>query len=413
MDLKEKIREIIRILKTGGRQQIKIAKKDLNKILDREEYDEEIIYQMFIHEIKNFDEITNPVNQESFVLSLRIFFCDIENYFEPVLDFLFKIIRHENGKLRYAAIRAFDRLQPALAEATVPPRLPMFRTVSEKRRKDIKSAYFNLIDKTCELSEKHCKPEYRKYKFVSDLPVSVYKSLQSFLSILFRCGMEEEYEKYSKNKETEEILKAYDFKNKGKWDLYYDAMEMLYEKLPDPAIHLLNRSLEIDNDFVATYEGLVQAYWQKKDKGKINRNVELGWEKTLKKFPEWPEELHWGVIENRQYLRAVCNKATQFHKKGMKEEAEEIYRLLLKLNPGDNQGIRYLLAALFRGLMPENVDKMTDEGNKKQDWRKLENLLYEENKKHRFFEYAEDKSEEINDDNFDDDFPKKGPCGTA
>jgi len=71
-----------------------------------------------------------------------------------------------------------------------------------------------------------------------------------------------------------------------------------------------------------------------------------------------------------------------------------LYRLLLKLNPNDNQGIRYLLSALFRGLMPEDVDMMMEKGNRKQDWSELENLLIEENKKHKFWE-SEILDEEI------------------
>ena len=55
------------------------------------------------------------------------------------------------------------------------------------------------------------------------------------------------------------------------------------------------------------------------------------------------------------------------------------------MNPGDNQGIRFLLAGMYVGLTGKDIDRMTDEGNTKQDWSKLDNLLKEQNKIHKFW----------------------------
>ena len=51
----------------------------------------------------------------------------------------------------------------------------------------------------------------------------------------------------------------------------------------------------------------------------------------------------WGFLETRPYMRARGGLALALLKLGEEEQAMEHFRVMLKLNPGDNQGIRYLL----------------------------------------------------------------------
>ena len=53
----------------------------------------------------------------------------------------------------------------------------------------------------------------------------------------------------------------------------------------------------------------------------------------------------WGMVETRPYMRARAALAQCLWSLGKHEEAIGHYRELLRLNPSDNQGIRYLLAA--------------------------------------------------------------------
>ncbi len=55
----------------------------------------------------------------------------------------------------------------------------------------------------------------------------------------------------------------------------------------------------------------------------------------------------WGILETRPYMRAMEGLATVQWELGQPEKAEQQYRELLRLNPGDNQGIRYLLLNLL------------------------------------------------------------------
>ena len=62
--------------------------------------------------------------------------------------------------------------------------------------------------------------------------------------------------------------------------------------------------------------------------------------------PEGFEEYEghfWGFLETRPYMRARHGLALALLELGEEEAALEHFRAMLKLNPGDNQGVRYLL----------------------------------------------------------------------
>jgi len=58
-------------------------------------------------------------------------------------------------------------------------------------------------------------------------------------------------------------------------------------------------------------------------------------------------EHFWGIMETRPFMRALQGLATTLWDLNRPEEALAHYRELLRLNPGDNQGIRYLLLDLL------------------------------------------------------------------
>lgn len=51
----------------------------------------------------------------------------------------------------------------------------------------------------------------------------------------------------------------------------------------------------------------------------------------------------WGILETRPYMRARHGLAQTLWDKGARDEALKHYQDMLRLNPNDNQGIRYLL----------------------------------------------------------------------
>jgi tetratricopeptide (TPR) repeat protein len=61
----------------------------------------------------------------------------------------------------------------------------------------------------------------------------------------------------------------------------------------------------------------------------------------------------WGFLETRPYMRARAGLAGALQQLGEEDAAIGLYRDMLKLNPNDNQGIRYVLAACLLQLEDE------------------------------------------------------------
>lgn len=170
-------------------------------------------------------------------------------------------------------------------------------------------------------------------------------------------------------------------------DLYYEAMELLDgdRSKAKQAVKLLETALEMDEDYVQTYVGLVTVYTALGKSEKVEEMIRIAYEKTVKKYPKWPESLEWGFLENRAYLRSIQSMAYQYWDDNEKDKAIELFKLLLKLSPNDNQGARYEIAGLYAGLLGTDVSDMFDDGNTNQNWDTLENLLAVQNKKYKFW----------------------------
>jgi tetratricopeptide (TPR) repeat protein len=58
----------------------------------------------------------------------------------------------------------------------------------------------------------------------------------------------------------------------------------------------------------------------------------------------------WGLLETRPYMRALNGQANMLWQLRRYEEASGLYREMLRLNPNDNQGVRYSLLQLLLEL---------------------------------------------------------------
>jgi tetratricopeptide (TPR) repeat protein len=70
----------------------------------------------------------------------------------------------------------------------------------------------------------------------------------------------------------------------------------------------------------------------------------------------------WGVIETRPYMRAMADLALEYLENDQAEQSIKILKKLLELNPGDNQGNRYMLAEAF--LAANRLDELDELLNK-------------------------------------------------
>lgn len=145
-------------------------------------------------------------------------------------------------------------------------------------------------------------------------------------------------------------------------DLCYDAMEMR-----DGSKDKLRKILEALQVFPLSTEGwgMLGSYYRcevnqgrtKKCSLEALKCYEIAIECGIKLNPKWKnkkEDLSWGEIENRPYLRSLSGRAIALYDIGRTEDAIKQAKNLLKLNPSDNQGTRKLLVTWY--LETENTE---------------------------------------------------------
>ena len=71
--------------------------------------------------------------------------------------------------------------------------------------------------------------------------------------------------------------------------------------------------------------------------------VNIGMQCFIEQFSSAGNKLEWGWLENRPFLRAYHSLGLQHMESGNIEMALSIFRTIMSLNPGDNQGVRALV----------------------------------------------------------------------
>lgn len=190
-----------------------------------------------------------------------------------------------------------------------------------------------------------------------------------------------------------ELFKSLTKKQSNPKEEYFDkAMDFLEQDEEEKAVEYLNKALTFDENYIEAISELGLIYFDKdieKSEEYYKKAVDLS-KKELGGY--WPKELEWGIWENRPYLRAIQGLAVIFWKENEIEEAKKLFNLLLSLNPWDNQGIRYCMAAIYKGLGWEEFGKIEDKCAETGDYEKLEELLEEQNSFYKFWKNPEDKN---------------------
>jgi tetratricopeptide (TPR) repeat protein len=107
------------------------------------------------------------------------------------------------------------------------------------------------------------------------------------------------------------------------------------------------------------------------------QGVEAGERALGDKFEEFRGHF-WGVLETRPYMRARQGLANTLWRLNRIDEARLHYEEMLRLNPGDNQGIRYLLVNLLLEMdLDDDVRKLLNQyrGEPTATWRYTTALL--------------------------------------
>ncbi|HEX5472035.1 MAG TPA: hypothetical protein VFW73_09120 [Lacipirellulaceae bacterium] len=114
---------------------------------------------------------------------------------------------------------------------------------------------------------------------------------------------------------------------------------------------LARKALEISPDCADAYVMLAEYAETLPDALELYEQGVAAGERALGKegFREY-EGHFWGFLETRPYMRARAGLADSLWVAGRREEAAEHCREILRLNPNDNQGIRYRLASMLLDL---------------------------------------------------------------
>ncbi len=125
-------------------------------------------------------------------------------------------------------------------------------------------------------------------------------------------------------------------------DLIYDAWET---SDPRERVRLANEALIHSPDCADAYvifaEEIPATLEEKREI--YTAGVEAGQRAVGERAFEDDVGHFWGLLETRPYMRARAGLAACLWQLGKRDEAEAHYRDMLRLNPNDNQGIRYTL----------------------------------------------------------------------
>lgn len=133
------------------------------------------------------------------------------------------------------------------------------------------------------------------------------------------------------------------------------AQQLMYQAFeatsPQRQMTLARKALEISPDCADAYVLLAEYAETLPDALELYEQGVAAGERALGEegFEEY-EGHFWGFLETRPYMRARAGLADSLWVTGRREEAAEHCREMLRLNPGDNQGIRYRLASMLLDL---------------------------------------------------------------
>lgn len=132
------------------------------------------------------------------------------------------------------------------------------------------------------------------------------------------------------------------------------AQAIIYQAFEDSGprqASLARKALEVSPDCADAYVLLAEHAESADDALALYAQGVAAAERALgeKGFKEYAGHF-WGFLETRPYMRAREGLASSLWQAGRREEAAKHYQEMLRLNPNDNQGVRYSLATLLLDL---------------------------------------------------------------
>ena len=129
----------------------------------------------------------------------------------------------------------------------------------------------------------------------------------------------------------------------------HEAMEAMADEDWDRAQREAMLAIKLDPNCVDALRVMSQLGSDNEEEliDNLQRTVERGERALGKKFFKENVGYFWGFLETRPYMRARAELASLLYQTGKVDEAVAHYEELLRLNPGDNQGLRYSLLGCY------------------------------------------------------------------
>ncbi len=190
------IKECFAIILRGNKEESRLAARKVSKLL----YSSSLLDKNQSFDIKNlvkdapkeYDKISEDWRKENFVMATSVIYYlhDLDDQPDFLFPWLFHLLQHPNGIIRYASVRMFSS---EIGPLTVFIRCPDFKwsrlgaLSPQKANAILRSLYLGLH----ELLRILWQPKYKRYKYIDSLPSSSYKSVQMVLDCLEEsCGRE-------------------------------------------------------------------------------------------------------------------------------------------------------------------------------------------------------------------------------
>jgi tetratricopeptide (TPR) repeat protein len=126
-------------------------------------------------------------------------------------------------------------------------------------------------------------------------------------------------------------------------EVFDEGMELWWEGERRGATKLFRRALQLDSQHADAHNHLGIVSLEARELKAAEQHFRAAVDGGRRHLRRDGARVDWGFIENRPYLRGLANLALLLLEQRKWAEALAIHRQMLKLNPNDNQGIRFLI----------------------------------------------------------------------
>lgn len=149
-------------------------------------------------------------------------------------------------------------------------------------------------------------------------------------------------------------------------DVYYDVCERYAGRSATTIKKQLRGLIEKDPAFLDSYLLLHEILQDEGELEEAEAVLDQAFQRAIRLIADrkgqWPDELRWGWLENRHIIRTIVNKAISLWGESKNDEALDLFRKILRTNPNDNPGVRYLILGIRMGMSYSEFDKQFDRG---------------------------------------------------